>query len=314
MTTPLPVFDTGPIETAATPRWSLTPSVTLSSPTPKAAPASPAPAHGLSRSQRGLPCESRLDHRRHRLHRQDRDRLLRQPRSRPPLQPRSGLRHQRPHRTDTRHPQRPRHADRLAHRCRRSTGHPRHGPAHGPHPGPLRHRRTSTPPGRLAGQTPHHQPDTRPRPQPAQCCSPVRGTPQERPPSPARFRTADCRRRHDHHHHTGDSTRPERRRRPRGHPRDRHRHGHAPQERAATGALRPRTAHRDRRPRPVPRPRGLWPRRPRRGRRPRQRHPGRPAFQNAPDRPETAITVADLTGVGALDAALASAILHHLLR
>ncbi|MFF4580179.1 ornithine cyclodeaminase family protein [Streptomyces sp. NPDC001389] len=32
------------------------------------------------------------------------------------------------------------------------------------------------------------------------------------------------------------------------------------------------------------------------------------------DRPETAITVADLTGVGALDAALASAVLHRLLR
>ncbi len=37
-------------------------------------------------------------------------------------------------------------------------------------------------------------------------------------------------------------------------------------------------------------------------------------FKTPPDRPETAITVADLTGVGALDAALASAILHHLLR
>ncbi|WP_234319466.1 hypothetical protein [Streptomyces sp. NRRL S-237] len=32
------------------------------------------------------------------------------------------------------------------------------------------------------------------------------------------------------------------------------------------------------------------------------------------DRPETAITVADLTGVGALDAALASTVLDQLLR
>ncbi|MER6778132.1 MULTISPECIES: ornithine cyclodeaminase family protein [unclassified Streptomyces] len=35
-------------------------------------------------------------------------------------------------------------------------------------------------------------------------------------------------------------------------------------------------------------------------------------LKTPPDRRETAITVADLTGVGALDAALASAILHHL--
>ncbi|GAA3063935.1 ornithine cyclodeaminase [Streptomyces goshikiensis] len=81
----LPVFDQTAIEKAVTKRLVLDTVRDALIAHAEGRTSVPPPLHmAFPRSRRRLPCEGRLDHRRRRLHRQDRDGLLRQPRPRPP--------------------------------------------------------------------------------------------------------------------------------------------------------------------------------------------------------------------------------------